>query len=58
MPDDVVSILRYQLKRLALEIKDYLNVNADADLATKAHLDSCSDNISGVLKAVYLKEGR
>jgi hypothetical protein len=56
MPDDMVSILRYQLKRLDAGIKDYLAKRIDADLATRAHLESCSDSINEAIKAVFVKD--
>jgi hypothetical protein len=57
-PDDVISIARYQLKKLDTEITDYLTKNLDADLATRAHLEGCSDSIHEALQAVFVKDAK
>lgn len=55
LPDDAIAISRYQLKHLDKALEGYLAKNSDADLVTKAHVENCSDIISEILKAVYVK---
>ena len=57
-PDDVIAIIRYQLKQLDKNLKKYLAENPNSDLVTKAHVENCSDVISEALKAVYVKNSR
>lgn len=58
IPDDVLAISRYQLKQLDKSLKGYISKNPKADLVTKAHVDNCSDMISEVLKAIYVKNSK
>ncbi|MDH5405108.1 MAG: hypothetical protein OEZ30_00935 [Candidatus Aminicenantes bacterium] len=55
---DVIAVCRYQLKELDKGIKDYLSRYPNADLMTRAHLQSCSDIIGEALKAVYSKTAK
>jgi len=57
-PDDVVAIIRYQLKQLDESLGAYLGNHPDADLITRAHLDNCSDVINEALQAVYVKNSK
>jgi len=54
-PDDAISICRFQLKELTKSIKNYLEAQTSVDLATRAHLENCTDMISEALKALYIK---
>ncbi len=54
-PDDAISICRYQLKALDMDIKNYLGTQTAVDLETRAHLENCADLITETLKAVYTK---
>jgi hypothetical protein len=50
MPEDALAVCRYQLKELDKNIRSFLTAQADVDLATKAHLENCTDTIAEALK--------
>lgn len=55
LPDDAVTLFRYQLKQLGKSISDYLARYPELELMTRAHLENCSDLIAETLKAGYVK---
>ena len=54
-PGLAVSICRHQIKDLEKNISSYLNGKTGIDVATRAHLEDCSDIIAGILKAIPTK---
>ena len=55
LPNDAVTLFRYELKQLGKSIADYLAKYPELDLMTRAHLENCSDLAAATLKAGYSK---
>jgi hypothetical protein len=56
LPDDALTLFRYELKRLSKAIADWLAKSPQMDLMTRAHLENCADVIAETLKAGYTKD--
>jgi hypothetical protein len=55
LPNDAVTLFRYELKQLGKSIADYLAKYPELELMTRAHLENCSDLAAATLKAGYSK---
>ena len=55
LPDDAVTLFRYELKQLDKSIADYLAKYPELDLMSRVHLENCSDLAAATLKAGYSK---